>query len=309
MYLVQDIETIPETEVQDLWLKEEARLIEEGKPQRVPYIWAHKVICIGMLALDRDLKPVNGGCAMGGLQGGKTEKEMIERWSAIASGSFQPQDGATGESLRMVDWNGSKFDVPVLQTRAFHHGVPLPWLFALQPDNRGGISTWSKDYRDKYQGKHDDLSELWTNRGSFIKPTLASLAILMGLPGKMGIDGSKIYDAYKEKRYAEIDTYCMQDVIQTAFVFQRFRYMMGKLTLEQYREVATALLEWSGRQPGQGEFAKAIDQDALLIRPGVSSGNADTDHSGNDRLSTGSGSVPAGAPVQGAAGLRPEGSV
>ncbi|TAL40515.1 MAG: hypothetical protein EPN91_12955 [Salinibacterium sp.] len=178
------------------------------------------------------------------------------------------------ESLRMVDWYGSRFDVPVLQTRAFRYGIPLTWLFGLQPDNRGGVSQWSKEYRDKYQGKHDDVSELWTNRGSFPRPHLESLAVLMGLPGKVEIDGSKVYETWKTipvnaEAAKSIDLYCMQDVIQTAFVFQRYHYLAGRLTLEKYRAAATSLLNWTSEAPGQAAFAAKIDRAAVLIEDAV----------------------------------------
>jgi predicted PolB exonuclease-like 3'-5' exonuclease len=307
-YLVQDIEGIPETELQPLWEAEKAKLLAEGNTRdtRFEPLWAWKVISIGMLVLDSDLKPVQGGCAAGGLSGGKSEKEMIQRWSDVVSGKFWDDQN---ESLRMVDWYGSRFDVPVLQTRAFRYGIQLPWLFDLQPDNRGGISQWSKEYRDKFQGKHDDVSELWTNRGSFQRPHLESLAVLMGLPGKVGIDGSKVYDAYKAGQHREIDTYCMQDVIQTAFVFQRFKYMSGKITLDAYRAAAEALLEWTRRQDDQAYFAAHIDRNALFIEDGVSSANADSDHRRDDLVSPGSGGDTAEPPVQGAVDLHQEGSV
>jgi predicted PolB exonuclease-like 3'-5' exonuclease len=294
-YLVQDIEAIPETELQADWETEKAKLIAEGSTRdtRFEPIWAWKVITIGMLALDENLRPTSGGCAMGGLRAGGTEKAMIQRWSDVASGKHHDQK----ESLRMVDWCGSRFDVPVLQTRAFRHGIQLPWLFGLQPDNRGGISSYSKEYRDRYGGKHDDLAEIWTNRGMFPKPHMENLAKLMGLPGKCGIDGSKVYDAWKEKRYAEIDTYCMQDVIQTAFVFQRFCYMAGRLTADQYKEAANSLLNWVQLQRDQAEFYAQIDTRAVTMYEwqdsAVSSPNADVDHLGHDLVSPGLGSDPA----------------
>lgn len=262
-YLVQDIEAIPETEVQDMWEEEQLKLAAQGKAHDFPPIWAWKVICIGMLALDENLLPVQGGCAAGGCKA--TERDMIQRWSDVVSGKMFKQD----ESLRMVDWNGAKFDVPVLQTRAFRYGIQLPWLFGLQLDNRGGISQWSKEYRDKYQGKHDDVSELWTNRGTFYKPHLANLARLMGLPGKVGIDGSKVHEAYKAGELDTIDRYCMQDVIQTAFVFQRFRYLSAKLTLEQYRAVAGELLKWVDARAEHQDFAAKIDRSAVLLEDAV----------------------------------------
>ena len=259
-YLVQDIETVPESEIVDMWTPSKSD--NERYPDRDPFppLWCHKVICIGMLALDARLHPVKGGCAAGGLMGGKSEKEMIERWSHTASGWL-----AKTNPLKMVDYNGRGFDVPVLQTRAFRYGIQLPWYFGLLPDNKGGISSWSKEYRDRFSGMHLDVQDLWTGRGAFRYPHLANLARLIGLPGKVGIDGSKVYDAYKEKRFQEIDTYCMQDVYQTAFVFQRFKHLSGDLELDFYREAATRLLDMISKNPEHKEFFASIDRAALLI--------------------------------------------
>lgn len=258
-YLVQDIETIPETEIVDMWTPSEAD--KERYPDRDPFppIWCHKVICIGMLALDEDFHPVKGGCAAGGLEGGKSEKEMIERWSNLASGKMWEQK----QPLRMVDYNGRGFDVPVLQTRAFRYGIQLPWYFGLLPDNKGEISQWSKEYRDRYSGWHMDVQDLWTGRGAFRYPHLENLARLIGLPGKIGIDGSKVHQAWKDGKYKEIDTYCMEDVFQTAFVFQRFNYMAGRLNLGRYQEAATALFEFIKKSGPHAEFVEKIDRAAL----------------------------------------------
>jgi len=259
-YLVQDIETIPETELQSTWAEECRISAEKGKPvPDFPPISMHRVVTIGMLALDERFRPVKGGCAAGGLAGGKSEKEMIERWSAAASGSLFEQR----EPLRLVDWHGRGFDVPVLQTRAFRYGIPMPWYFGLLDDNKGGKSQWSKEYRDRYAGHHMDLAELWTNKGSFQRPHMANLAMLMGLPGKVGIDGSKVYDAFKEGKFLEIDTYCMQDVFQTAFILQRIQHLSGAMTPTEYRESAGALLSFvASADPA---FHEKIDRAAVLV--------------------------------------------
>lgn len=260
-YLVQDIETIPETEIVDMWTPSEAD--KERYPDKDPFppIWCHKVICVGMLTLDENYHPVKGGCAAGGLAGGKTEKDMIQRWNDVASGAMFKQK----YPLKMVDYNGRGFDVPVLQTRALRYGIQMPWYFGLLPDKNGGQSTWSKEYRDRYNGWHYDLQELWTNKGGFRYPHLANLARLIGLPGKVGIDGSKVYQAFKDKEFTQIDTYCMQDVFQTAILFQRFQYLRGVLSLDAYRGAVVATLDFIKGQGDHSQFLGKVDRAALLI--------------------------------------------
>jgi predicted PolB exonuclease-like 3'-5' exonuclease len=299
-YLVHDIETIPETELKADWEADAEKQRAKGVADPFPGIPYHKVICIGMLTLDRDLKPVKSGCAEDGVAGGKSEKEMIEKWNKVAWGGG---GGGTGTQLRLVDWHGRGFDVPVLQTRAFRYGIQLPWYFGKLPDNRGEVSSFSKEYRDRYGGWHEDLAEYWTNRGAFPRPQMASLAKLIGLPGKAGVDGSKVYDLWKDHHrhlgYAtedgshhvrdgrmteaellvaqakhrevaqeiakQIDTYCMQDVFQTAFIMQRARHIAGELGLGAYREAARALYDHIAAIPYQADFVKAVDLPSLLL--------------------------------------------
>ena len=262
-YLVFDIETIPESEIVDMWDPDKEGFNERypgDKP--FPPIWCHKVISIGMLMLDNQLQPVDGGLAAGGLAAGASEKEMITAWDLAASG----EKWDLTKALKLVDYNGSGFDVPVLQTRAFHYGIQMDWYFSLLPDNRGGISSWSKEYRDRYNGHHIDIQEVWTNRRQFKYPHMANLARLMGLPGKVGIDGSQVYQAYKEDQWQEIDWYCEQDVYQTAWIFQRMLYTMGKIDLEKYRAAAEKLHNFVAEKPEHKDFLEKVNLDELLLK-------------------------------------------
>lgn len=261
-YLVQDIETIPESEIASMWDPATAPA-NTRYPEKEPFppIWAHKVVCIGMLALEPNLHPKKGGCAAGGAAAKNGEHAAISRWSEAVSGHMWGQD----RPLKMVDYNGRGFDVPVLQTRAFRYGIPLPWYFGLLPDNKGTISNYSKEYRDRYGGWHRDVQELWSNRGASRYPHLENLAKLMGLPGKCGFDGSDVHQAYKDGKLAEIDRYCMEDVFQTAFVFQRYHLLSGKIDLEKYRAAATALLDFIKKSDNHGPFLEAIDKAAVLL--------------------------------------------
>lgn len=245
-YLVQDIETIPESEVASLWKPSEEE-IKKANGHPFPPVWAHKVLNIGVLVLDERFHPVRSGCAAGGLLGKKSEAEMIERWSDIASGEFfrQPAslmiDTRSIKPLKLVDYNGRAFDVPVLQCRAMRYGIDMGWYFGKVPDMKGGISSFSKGYRDRYADHHLDVVETFTNFGAFAKPKLEVMAKLIGLPGKTGIDGTQTYQAWKEERFADLDLYVMEDVYQTAFVFLRLKLIAGEVGAEEYVTAAKAL--------------------------------------------------------------------
>ncbi len=63
---------------------------------------------------------------------------------------------------------------------------------------------------------------------------LDQIAKLAGLPGKLGMDGSKVWDAYREGRLQEIRDYCETDVVNTWLVFLRFQLMRGAIDAAQH---------------------------------------------------------------------------
>jgi hypothetical protein len=65
---------------------------------------------------------------------------------------------------------------------------------------------------------------------------LDQIAQLCGFPGKLGMDGSRVWDAFQDGEIAAIRDYCETDVANTYLVFLRFQLMRGALTPAQYRE-------------------------------------------------------------------------
>ena len=60
----------------------------------------------------------------------------------------------------------------------------------------------------------------------------------MGLPGKLGMDGSAVWGAWLDGRIDEIRDYCETDVVNTWLVFLRFQLMRGLLSpAEHAREI------------------------------------------------------------------------
>lgn len=262
-YLVYDIETIPESEIAEAWRTsgdyekdKKYQHCEEGEEPFAPHA-AHRVITIGAMVLDHNLHVRHSGVLAGGCVG-NNERGQIVKWNEVAANNGSP--------LTIVDWNGKKFDEPVLQYRAFRYGLQMPWYFGLLPDQKGGISKWSKSYRDRYGGQHVDLVELWNNHGVFKKCHLKELAQLMGLPGKVGIDGSKVHGAWQEGRHGEIDRYCVQDVWHTGFIMMRMHLLMGKITAVQYLVAAELLITHITGQEGHESFLEGVDEDRLLLK-------------------------------------------
>jgi hypothetical protein len=85
---------------------------------------------------------------------------------------------------------------------------------------------------------------------------LDELARLLGFPGKLGMDGSQVWEAFLAGRIADIRNYCETDAANTYLVFLRFQRLRGVLDEERYRrevELARAALAKSA-DPHWREF-------------------------------------------------------
>jgi hypothetical protein len=135
----------------------------------------------------------------------------------------------------LVTWNGRGFDLPVLSMRALKLGVPFGWYY------RG------KDMRYRYSEEgHLDLMDFLGDYGASRNAKLGDVARLIGLPGKVGdVKGSGVHDIYLstvgeqdpgivQSRQSSVARYCLQDTIQTALIFLRSRYHMGKIDRDEY---------------------------------------------------------------------------
>jgi len=114
--------------------------------------------------------------------------------------------------------------------RALYHGLPMPWYYSKEGANMR--------YRYSDTG-HLDLMDYLADFGSSRKCKLDLMAKLCGLPGKEGeVHGSNITEQLKEGRSAEILHYCKSDVIQTALIFLKTRFHLGKITFEEFEKSA-----------------------------------------------------------------------
>src|SRR3954463_7018327 len=141
-------------------------------------------------------------------------------------------DGIEKYTPNVVSWNGGGFDLPVLHYRGLIHGIQAPRYWDTGDDDR---EFRYNNYISRYHMRHCDVMDLLSlYQGRAVAP-LDEIAQLLGLPGKLGMDGSQVWDAYQAGRLAEIRNYCETDVVNTYLVFLRFQAMRGALTAEQYR--------------------------------------------------------------------------
>jgi len=145
-------------------------------------------------------------------------------------------DGVEKYTPNLVSWNGGGFDLPVLHYRGLIHGIQCARYWDMGEDDKD--FKWN-NYISRYHSRHLDLMDLLALYTGRANAPLDDLAKLIGFPGKLGMDGSKVWEAYKAGEIEAIRNYCETDVANTHLVFLRFQLMRGVLTPDAYqREVA-----------------------------------------------------------------------
>ncbi len=134
---------------------------------------------------------------------------------------------------QLVSWNGSGFDLPVLNYRGLRHGVTASKYWDLGEDDRE--FKWN-NYISRYHNRHLDLMDLLAMYSGRANAPLDAMAKLCGFPGKLGMDGSQVYGAYLDGKLEEIRRYCETDVMNTYLVYCRFQKMRGGLTEAEYSQ-------------------------------------------------------------------------
>jgi predicted PolB exonuclease-like 3'-5' exonuclease len=159
----------------------------------------------------------------------------------------------------LVSWNGSGFDLPVLHYRALINGVQAPRYWETGDEERD--FRWD-NYLARFHWRHIDLMDVLAGFQGRMTAPLDDIATLLGFPGKMGMDGSKVWDAYQAGDILGIRNYCETDVLNTYLVYLRFELMRGRLTVAGYQHECTLLrsrLQEYGK-PHFDEFLKIWKQ-------------------------------------------------
>jgi predicted PolB exonuclease-like 3'-5' exonuclease len=175
--------------------------------------------------------------------GGAGEGELVQRFF----------DGIEKYSPQLVSWNGGGFDLPVLHYRGLIHGVKARRYWDQGEDDRD--FRWN-NYISRYHARHLDLMDLLALYQPRANAPLDALAQLMGLPGKVGMEGTAVWEAYQAGRLADIRNYCEADVVNTYLVYLRFQLMRGAFTDKHYRTEVELVRETLGRsaEPHWKEF-------------------------------------------------------
>lgn len=258
-YLVLDIETVPDLK---LW---QPPKVEESPPENAdpdikpakksrakkppkspedvfPPLYAHKVVAVGFTQLDDDLGVQAIGC-VGTQTYGDNERELLRALSGYAA-NINPV---------LVTFAGRTFDVPVLNLRAMHHGVPQAW--------------YTRSHRHRYGDDHVDVFDQLTEFGAVQRTGfgLDPMCALIGLPTKGDMNGSKVAAMIAEGKAAQVEGYCTCDTVKAAFLLMRIRLLRGAISLAQYQAAARALLERCAEM-GLGGITFGANPTLLLLQ-------------------------------------------
>ena len=150
-----------------------------------------------------------------------SEREIVERFF----------DGIERYSPNLVSWNGGGFDLPILHYRALLHAVSAPRYWESGDDDQS--FRWN-NYLNRFHARHTDLMDVLAGYHARANAPLDEIAKMLGFPGKLGMDGSAVWDAHVAGEIERIRAYCETDALNTFLVYLRYELMRGRLTPDGY---------------------------------------------------------------------------
>ena len=146
-----------------------------------------------------------------------SEKEIVQNFFA----------GIDKHTPTLVTWNGSGFDLPVLHYRGLINGVQAPRYWELGEDDSN--FKWN-NYIGRFHMRHTDLMDVIAGYNNRAFAPLDEIAVLLGLPGKMGMSGSKVWEQYLAGEIKAIRDYCETDALNTYLVYLHWQFVRGNLS-------------------------------------------------------------------------------
>lgn len=172
----------------------------------------HRVVAISLVLRSGDRLKV---WSLGEAQ--SSEAELVKRFF----------DGLDRYTPTLVSWNGSGFDLPVLHYRAMLHCVAAPRYWETGEDDTS--FRWN-NYLSRFHYRHTDLMDVLAAYQPRACAPLDQVATMLGLPGKMGMSGARVWESFLAGDVPGIRDYCETDVLNTYLVYLRFELIRGRLT-------------------------------------------------------------------------------
>jgi predicted PolB exonuclease-like 3'-5' exonuclease len=165
------------------------------------------------------------------------EEETFRCWSLGSAADGEAElirrlyDGIEKYTPQLVSWNGGGFDLPVLHYRSLVHGVSAPRYWDTGDDDR---EFRFNNYLGRYHSRHTDLMDVLAMYQPRNNAPLDEVSRLAGFPGKQGIDGSRVWEAYLDGKIDEIRCYCETDTANTYLLFLKFQLLRGVFDESRY---------------------------------------------------------------------------
>jgi predicted PolB exonuclease-like 3'-5' exonuclease len=225
--LVFDIETVPDVELgrrlYDVGGLDDASVAKimffkqrQARQTNFLPLPQHRIVAISVVLRSGDDLHVY---SLGDLQ--SSESELVERFYA----------GLDRYAPELVSWNGSGFDLPVLNYRALRHGITAERYWEIGDRDRDYRYS---NYLSRFHWRHIDLMDVLAGFQVGGRASLEHVATLLGFPGKLGMSGAKVWDRYQAGELGAVRDYCETDVLNTYLVFLRFQLIRGMLDQGRY---------------------------------------------------------------------------
>jgi predicted PolB exonuclease-like 3'-5' exonuclease len=224
---------LPDAEIAEIAFQ--MRRVKSGSDFLAPHL--HRVVVVScVLRSDEGLKVFS-------LEG--QEKDIIQRF----------YDGLEKFVPQLVSWNGGGFDLPVLNYRGLAHGVQASMFWETGDENR---DFRYNNYVSRYHSRHLDLMDVLAMYQPRNNAPLDEVAQLAGLPGKIGIGGAKVWEAWLAGEAARIRDYCEADTANTYLLFLRYQLLRGVFSKDHYQAEIQMLRGYLQEQnkPHWREFLK-----------------------------------------------------
>ena len=177
------------------------------------------------------------------------EAELITRFYA----------GIDRYTPTLVSWNGGGFDLPVLHYRSLLHRVPAARYWESGDEDR---EFRYNNYLNRFHWRHIDLMDVLAGFTPRASAPLDEIAVMLGFPGKLGMSGADVWDAYRAGGIGQIRNYCETDVLNTFLVYLNWEVSRGVLSVDAFERECALVKSWlkQSEQPHFIEFLGAWEQ-------------------------------------------------
>lgn len=227
--LVFDIETVPDTDagkrlfnLKGLSCEDVARAMAHLRQQKtgsefLPHHLQRIVAISIVLRTSKSFKVWSLG------DDDSPESELLRRF----------YDGIQRFAPTLVSWNGSGFDFPVIHFRSLLHGIAAPryWEIGQEDPNFR-----YNNYLGRFHWRHIDLMDVLSGYQPRGFAPLDEIASMLGFPGKMAMNGAKVWETYLAGDIASIRDYCETDVLNTYLVYLRFELIRAQIDGNRYNQ-------------------------------------------------------------------------